>query len=147
MEVDKSCNSAADKVAAVKAELQAASDTAPLQQSSEQQQLNQESCGQNYVQPPYIQSVYDQQTIVAKNHIVAGLLAIFLGWLGVHKFYLGYNTPGFIMLSVSVVGGILTLSLALWVIWVIAIIEGIMYLIKPQADFDQLYVKHKREWF
>lgn len=92
--------------------------------------------------PRYAQSFYG-----SKDHVAAGLLAIFLGWLGLHKFYLGYNTQGFIMLGVTVIGGLLTLSLAMWVVWVIAIVEGIIYLSKNQTEFDQLYVKGTREWF
>ena len=29
----------------------------------------------------------------------------------------------------------------------IGIIEGIIYLVKSQTDFEQLYVFNKREWF
>ena len=47
-----------------------------------------------------------------KDHIAAGLLAIFLGVFGIHKFYLGYNQTAFIMLTVSIVGGIFTMGLA-----------------------------------
>ena len=36
----------------------------------------------------------------AKSKIVAALLAFFLGGLGIHKFYLGKNTAGIIMLAV-----------------------------------------------
>lgn len=115
---------------------------------------------QPYVQPqpgvygapqnPYAQQYqqpYVAPTVGEKDHIAAGLLAIFLGWLGVHKFYLGYNTSGFIMLGVSVLGGIVTLSVAVWAIWVIAIVEGIFYLTKSQTEFEQMYVLNKREWF
>lgn len=98
-------------------------------------------------QQPYYQQPYAQPVVSTKDHVAAGLLAIFLGWLGIHKFYLGYNTAGFIMLGVSILGGILTLSLASWVIWVIAIIEGIMYFTKSQTEFEQTYVLRRREWF
>lgn len=82
-----------------------------------------------------------------KDHVAAGLLAIFLGAFGVHKFYLGYNQTAFIMLAVSIIGGIITLGLASAVIEVISIIEGVIYLTKSQTDFDEIYVKNKREWF
>ena len=85
--------------------------------------------------------------VTTKDHVAAGLLAIFLGAFGIHKFYLGYNTAGFIMLAVTIIGGVLTFSLASWVIWVIAIIEGILYLTKSQTEFEQIYVLNKREWF
>ena len=96
---------------------------------------------------PYGQTVYQQPVVRTKDHVAAGLLGIFLGSLGVHKFYLGYNTSGFIMLGTSILGGILTLSVASWAIWVIAIVEGIFYLSKSQTEFEQMYVINKREWF
>lgn len=101
---------------------------------------------QNPYAQPYQQS-YMPPTVGTKDHVAAGLLAIFLGWLGVHKFYLGYNTSGFIMLGVSVLGGIVTLSVAVWAIWLIGIVEGIFYLTKTQTEFEQMYVLNKREWF
>lgn len=93
------------------------------------------------------QQPYVAPAVGKKDHAAAGLLALFLGWLGVHKFYLGYNTSGFIMLGTSILGGILTLSVASWAIWVIAIVEGIFYLSKSQTEFEQMYVINKREWF
>lgn len=93
------------------------------------------------------QQPYVAPAVGEKDHVAAGLLALFLGWLGVHKFYLGYNTSGFVMLGTSILGGILTLSVASWAIWVIAIVEGIFYLSKSQTEFEQMYVINKREWF
>ena len=37
-----------------------------------------------------------------KDRVAAGLLAIFVGGLGIHKFYLGYNKEGIITLVISV---------------------------------------------
>lgn len=82
-----------------------------------------------------------------KSHVVAGLLAIFLGLFGVHKFYLGYNRTGFVMLAVSIIGSLLTFGLAAAVIQVIAVIEGGIYLTRSQSTFDEVYVRHSREWF
>ncbi|MEG1493706.1 MAG: TM2 domain-containing protein [Gordonibacter sp.] len=97
-------------------------------------------------QQPYYQQPY-QSMVSSKDHVAAGLLAIFLGQLGIHKFYLGYNTAGFIMLAVTIIGSIFTFGLAAGVMWVIAIIEGILYLTKSQSEFEQTYVINKREWF
>jgi TM2 domain-containing membrane protein YozV len=56
-----------------------------------------------------------------KSKLVAGLLAIFLGTLGIHNFYLGYTKKGIIQLLVSLVScGFLSLA-----IWVWAIVEAI----------------------
>src|SRR5215203_566854 len=50
---------------------------------------------QNY---GYQQGGVDWQAAGANKKMVAGLLAILLNGLGIHKFYLGYNTEGIIML-------------------------------------------------
>lgn len=85
--------------------------------------------------------------VPSKDYVAAGLLAIFLGSLGIHKFYLGYNSTGFIMLAVTVVGSAFTLGVAGGVMGVIGIIEGIMYLTQGQQRFDRTYVQNRREWF
>ena len=85
--------------------------------------------------------------IVGKSHIVAGLLAVFLGCFGIHKFYLGYNSTGIIMLAVTVIGSIFSLGLAGMVMGVIALIEGIIYLAMGQVSFDRTYEQNKKEWF
>lgn len=90
---------------------------------------------------------YAAEAIWQKDHVSAGLLAVFLGLFGVHKFYLGCNNAGFVMLAVTVIGGILTFGLAAAVIWLIAIIEGIIYLSKTQTEFDKRYVLNQRDWF
>ena len=90
---------------------------------------------------------YASEAIRQKDHVSAGLLAIFLGMFGVHKFYLGCNNAGFIMLAASIIGGICTFGLAAAVIWLIAVIEGIIYLTKSQTEFDRIYVLNQRDWF
>lgn len=103
-----------------------------------------------YTQQPYgqpYQQPYAQASPCSKDHVAAGLLAIFLGSLGIHKFYLGYNTPGFIMLAVTIVGSIFSLGLAGLAMVVISIVEGVLYLSKSQTEFEQIYVFNKKEWF
>lgn len=90
---------------------------------------------------------YQQSLVHTKDHVAAGLLAIFLGVFGVHKFYLGYHTTGFIMLGVTILGSLLTIGIAAGVVWLIGVIEGIIYLTKSQSEFEQLYVFNKREMF
>lgn len=64
-----------------------------------------------------------------KTKMAAGLLAIFLGGLGVHKFYLGQTGMGVIYLLFS------------WTMipLFIGFIEGIIYLSMNDADFDRKY--------
>ena len=103
-----------------------------------------------YTQQPYgqpYQQPYAQAAPNTKDHVAAGLLAIFLGSLGIHKFYLGYNTPVFIMLAVTIVGSIFSLGIAGLAMVVISIVEGVLYLSKSQTEFEQVYVFNKKEWF
>ena len=101
---------------------------------------------QGYQQNPYA-SPYQQPIVRTKDHVAAGLLGIFLGVFGIHKFYLGYNTAGFILLGVTILGGIFTFGIASTVAWLIGVIEGIIYLTKSQQEFERIYVFSKREWF
>jgi TM2 domain-containing membrane protein YozV len=57
---------------------------------------------------------------LAKSKIAAGLLGIFLGGFGIHRFYLGYTTIGIIQIVVTV------LTCGLGAIW--GLVEGIMIL-------------------
>lgn len=81
----------------------------------------------------------------SKNKVAAGLLAIFLGGLGIHKFYLGYTTQGIILLLVTILGALLLIGPL--ITGVISLIEGIIYLTKSDEDFYNIYVANKKEWF
>ncbi|MGF1449897.1 MAG: TM2 domain-containing protein [Opitutales bacterium] len=75
--------------------------------------------------------------------VAAGICGILLGALGIHKFVLGYTTEGVIMLLVSV----LSFGLLAWVMGIIGLIEGIIYLTKPDQDFYNMYMANKKGWF
>jgi len=79
----------------------------------------------------------------ASTKIPAGICGILLGYLGIHKFILGYTGAGLIMLLVTV----LTCGLAGWVMWIIGLIEGILYLTKSDEEFVRTYVDGRKEWF
>ncbi|MBB2204144.1 TM2 domain-containing protein [Gluconacetobacter takamatsuzukensis] len=81
-----------------------------------------------------------------KSKIVAGLLAFFLGGFGIHKFYLGYNKAGIVMLLITMFGFIF-FGIPGAVIWLIAFIEGVIYISKSDQDFYETYVAHQKEWF
>ena len=86
-----------------------------------------------YVDPLYADPLYVDPLYVdplAKSRVTAGLLGIFLGQFGVHRFYLGYTSIGVLQILVTIatcgIGG-------LW-----GFIEGILILtgsaIKTDAD-------------
>ena len=67
----------------------------------------------------------------AKSKLAAGLMGIFLGWLGVHRFYLGYQNIAIAQLAVGLVGlflapftcGLILMAASIW-----GLIDGIMIL-------------------
>ena len=107
----------------------------------------QQAYNRGYAQATRAQQQTYAPYVATKDHVAAGLLAIFLGSFGIHKFYLGYNTAGFIMLGVTILGSIFTLGLAAAVMGVISLVEGIIYLTKSQGAFDAEYVYAHKEWF
>lgn len=68
-----------------------------------------------------------KKTIIQKSRILAGLLGIFLGGIGVHNFYLGYSSKGFIQVCLFL-GGILTLGLTSFAAALWGFVEGILLL-------------------
>jgi hypothetical protein len=65
----------------------------------------------------------------AKSRLVAGLLGIFLGGLGVHRFYLGYTSIGVAQILVTV------LTFGVGAIW--GLVEGIMILTRSTITTDE----------
>ena len=71
-----------------------------------------------------------------QKKLIAAILAILLGSLGIHKFYLGYVVAGIIQLALSFflgIGGI------------IGLIEGIIYLVKSDDEFESGYVNGNKD--
>ena len=79
----------------------------------------------------------------SNKKILAGILAIVLGALGIHKFILGYQKEGIIMLLVS----LLTCGFGAAVMSIVGLIEGIIYLTKTDEDFYQTYQVNQKPWF
>ena len=95
--------------------------------------------------PQYAQPAAPAPVVTStdKNKIVAGVLAILLGSLGIHKFYLGYTKEGIILLVVSLV----SFGLLAWVTSIVGIVEGVIYLTKTDEDFYATYVAGRKSWF
>ena len=79
--------------------------------------------------------------------ILAGILAIILGAFGVHKFILGYNKEGIIMLVITLILGIVTCGVAASAMGIVGLIEGIIYLTKSDEEFYNTYQVGKKPWF
>ena len=81
----------------------------------------------------------NNQPYKSEKKLVAGILGILIGSLGIHKFFLGYTKEGIIQIIATVV----TFGFA----GIIGFVEGIMYLLKTDEEFDITYVKGHKGWF
>ncbi len=85
------------------------------------------------------------------KRILAGVLAIFFGGFGIHKFILGMNQEGFILLGITLISIPLSCvvigAFTMWIASVIGLIEGIIYLTKSDEEFYQTYQVEKKPWF
>lgn len=95
------------------------------------------------------------QTKLLKNanskRILAGIFGIILGHLGIHKFVLGYNNEGVILLTISLLG-YATLCFLVGYFFILAagiigLVERIIYLTKSDWEFNETYIKNKKSWF
>lgn len=64
----------------------------------------------------------------SRSRLVAGILGILLGSLGIHNFYLGNNNRGLTQLLITLIAGPLTCGLAAFGTFVWGLVEGIQIL-------------------
>lgn len=100
----------------------------PLAQPTAQRQQEVVVVQQNTAQPS---SPCDSSWPV-RNKTVAGLLAIFLGFLGIHKFYLGNMVMGILYIAICI-------FIKPWIPGIIGIVEGIIYFTSSDHDFQIKY--------
>ncbi len=71
--------------------------------------------------------------------MIAGILGILIGGLGIHKFVLGYTKEGIIQIVITFItcgaGSI------------VGLIEGIIYLTKSDEEFYNTYQVGRKPWF
>jgi TM2 domain-containing membrane protein YozV len=104
--------------------------------------------------PPPAGAPPDAVAQAKEKKVVAGILGIVLGSLGIHKFYLGYTNEGLILLLVTVVGGGIggavtcgLLAPVAFVPAIIGVVEGILYLTKSDEEFAASYIVGRKGWF
>lgn len=116
------------------------------------------SCNGRFQVPVPVAASYDknmQSDVVrdfAGKKIAAGICGILLGGFGVHKFILGFNSAGAIMVSVYLLGIVFGACLVIPIagaiaMQVIGLVEGIIYLTKTDEEFYQIYAIERRQWF
>ena len=110
------------------------------------------SCGAGIGGTPAYSPAAPPYGTSAKSKTTAGILAILIGGIGVHKFYLGRTNPGIIM---AVVFGVCFCSSFVFILpffgcmalGIIGLVEGIIMLSKSDAQFQQEYVIGQKDWF
>lgn len=71
-----------------------------------------------------------------KNRGVAGILAILLGSLGIHFFYVGKNTAGIICLLLT----LFSCGIAASLLSIMGLIQGILMLTMTEEEFENRYI-------
>jgi TM2 domain-containing membrane protein YozV len=80
-----------------------------------------------------------RRDLIESKKTTAGILALILGGLGVHKFYLGYTGAGVLQILIT----LLTCGIGS----VIGLAEGVVYLTKTDEEFVTTYQHNKKPWF
>jgi|CXWL01.1.fsa_nt_gi TM2 domain-containing membrane protein YozV len=93
----------------------------------------------NQTQLIYGQSQHPAIKDAASKKLAAGLCAILISGLAIHKFILGYTTTAIIQIVLTFV----TCGL----FGIVGIIEGIIYLTKSDEEFYHTYIANKKDWF
>ena len=81
-----------------------------------------------------------------KSRVAAAILALILGGIGAHKFYMGKTKAGWIMVALFAFG-LFTAGTFLWVAPIIALIEAIIYLTQSDEEFEERYINAPKDWF
>jgi TM2 domain-containing membrane protein YozV len=74
-----------------------------------------------------------EQGASGKSQLVALLLLIFLGGLGIHRFYLGYIGRGFLYIGLLITSFLIVPAIALFVLLIIDLIKTITGSLKPKG--------------
>lgn len=71
-----------------------------------------------------------------KSRGIAGLLAILMGWCGLHYFYIGKTSAGVLFLLIA----ILSCGILGTVTFIVSIIQGVLFFTVTQQEFEQKWV-------
>ena len=83
----------------------------------------------------YIDSVFNNGPS-GKSRGIAGLLAILMGWCGLHYFYIGKTNAGILFLLIA----ILSCGILATITTIVAIIQGVLFFTSTQEEFESRWV-------
>ena len=76
------------------------------------------------------------------DRLISAIIAVLLGLIGAHKFYLGYKSQGILMFLAGTVGWLLIFPP--FISFVISIAEAFIYLSKTDQEFYDTYIAKER---
>ena len=71
-----------------------------------------------------------------KSRGIAGLLAILMGWCGLHYFYIGKTNAGVLFLLIAV----LSCGIFATITTIVSIIQGVLFFTSTQEEFERKWV-------
>ena len=71
-----------------------------------------------------------------KSRGIAGLLAILMGWCGLHYFYIGKTSAGVLFLLIA----LLSCGILGTVTFIVSVIQGVLFFTVTQQEFEQKWV-------
>lgn len=73
-----------------------------------------------------------EELSLVRNKLIAAILALVFGTLGIHQFYLGYNGRGIAMLLITILGSCIVIGPIITFFW--SLIDAIRILMGTYSD-------------
>jgi hypothetical protein len=80
------------------------------------------------------------------RRVAVARAALFVGWLGVHKFMMGKVRAGLITLAITLIGSFLPIPGGI-LMFVVGAVESRKYRKLTDQEFETEYLRGSREWF
>ena len=103
--------------------------------SEQQQDRWQDSYRQQQQAGAYIDSVFNNGPS-GKSRGIAGLLAILMGWCGLHYFYINKTNAGILFLLIA----ILSCGIFSTITFIVSVIQGVLFFTSTQEEFESRWV-------
>ncbi len=78
---------------------------------------------------------------------VACIAAVFFGFVGAHKFVLGYKREGIIMALISIAAILCQLAPIAALVGIVGFAEAFIYFGMDDKKFNDIYVRWQHPWF
>lgn len=87
------------------------------------------------------------EELFADKKKLACVAALFFGFIGAHKFILGYRNPGIIMATLSAASIFSHITFIAGLVAIVGWVEAFIYFQMPQQQFEETHLRHQKPWF